>query len=49
MGGQFGGRMDTCIYMAESLRFSPETITTMTVGYTPVQNKKKIFFKEIEI
>jgi len=32
--------MDTCICLAESLRFSPETITTLKVGYTPVQNKK---------
>ena len=32
--------MDTCICLAESLRFSPQTITTLTVGYTPVQNKK---------
>ena len=34
------GRMDTCIWMAESLRCSPETITTLLVGYTPIQNKK---------
>ena len=26
--------------MAESLRCSPETITTLLVGYTPIQNKK---------
>ena len=29
MGGEFGGKMDTCIYMTESLRFSPETITKL--------------------
>ena len=29
------GRMDTCICMAES----PETITTLLIGYTPIQNK----------
>ena len=34
------GRMDTSIYMAESLRCSPETITTMLIGYPPIQNKK---------
>ena len=34
------GRMDTHICMAESLRSSPETITTMLTGYTPIQNKK---------
>ena len=34
------GRMDTCICMAESLHWSPETITTLLTGYTPIQNKK---------
>ena len=34
------GRMDTCIYMAESLCCPPEIITTFLAGYTPVQNKK---------
>ena len=29
-----------CICMAESLCCSPETITTLLIGYTPVQNKK---------
>ena len=24
MGGEFGGRMDTCVYMAQSLHCSPE-------------------------
>ena len=32
------GRMDTCIYMAESLHSSPETITTLLIGYAPIQN-----------
>ena len=32
-------RMDTCICMAESLCSSPETITTLLIGYTPTQNK----------
>ena len=32
------GRMDTCIYMADSLHYSPETITTLLVGYTPIRN-----------
>ena len=31
------GRMGTCICMAESLRCSPETITTLLIGYTPKQ------------
>ena len=34
------GRMDTCIPMAESLRCSPGTTTTLLIGYTPIQNKK---------
>ena len=32
------GEMDTC--MAESLHCSPETITTLLISYTPIQNKK---------
>ena len=32
--------MDTFIYMTESLCCSPETITTLLIGYTPTQNKK---------
>ena len=34
------GRMDACICMAESLCYPPETITTLLIGYTPIQNKK---------
>ena len=34
------GRTDTCICMAESLCCSPETITTLLIGYTPIKNKK---------
>ena len=33
--------MDTCIRMAEFLHCSPETITTLFTGYTPIQNKNK--------
>ena len=40
------GRMDTCIYMAESLDCAPETITTLLIGYTSKQNKKFFFFLE---
>ena len=32
------GRMDTCTHMAESLRCSPETITTLWITYTPIEN-----------
>ena len=41
MGGEFGGE-DSCICMAESLQCSPETITTLLIGYTLIQNKKQI-------
>ena len=34
-GKGFWGRMDTWICTAESLRSSPETITTLFMGYTP--------------
>ena len=38
-------RRDTCIYMAESLRCSPEIITTLLISY--IQYKiKKYFFKK---
>ena len=37
------GRMDTCIYMAESLCCSSETTTTLLIGYTPIQNKMFLF------
>ena len=35
------GRMDTCICMAESLCCSPENITTLLIGHSPIQNKNK--------
>ena len=38
-GREVWGRMDTRICMAESLRCSPETITTLLIGHTPIQNK----------
>ena len=34
------GRMDVCARMAETLCSSPETTTTLLIGYTPIQNKK---------
>ena len=37
-------RPDTHKYMVESLHLSPETITTLLIGYTPIQNK--MFFKK---
>ena len=39
-GRGIGRRMDTCICMAESLRCSPETITTLLIGYTQTQDKQ---------
>ena len=32
-------RTDTCLNMIESLNCSLETITTLLIGYTPIQNK----------
>ena len=34
------GRVDTCICMAESLCCTPETIPTLLIHYTMIQNKK---------
>ena len=34
------GTMGPCICMAESLCCLPETITSLVIGYTPIQNKK---------
>ena len=31
----YWGRMDTCVCMAESFHYSPETITTSFISYTP--------------
>jgi len=39
--------MDTCISMVESLRYPPETITTLLIGYTPIKNKK--FLKNVVV
>ena len=36
IGGETGGRMDTCICMAESLCCSPETITKVLTSYVYV-------------
>ena len=33
-------RVDICMCMTESLCCSPETITTLLIGYAPTQNKK---------
>ena len=33
------GRMDTCMCIAVSFCYSPETITTLLIGYPPIQNK----------
>ena len=35
------GRMDTCICMAESLHYSPDTIATLLIDYVSIiQNEK---------
>ena len=31
-----------CTRVAESLHWAPETITTLLIGYTPVQNKQSL-------
>ena len=40
MGGEFGGEW-TCVYMADPLCCPPETITTLLIGYTPIQSFSK--------
>ena len=32
--------LDTCICTAESFSSTPETLTTLLISYTPIQNKK---------
>ena len=39
MGGELGENGYMYMY-DEALQCSPETITTLLIGYTPVQNKK---------
>ena len=34
------GRIDVCTCMIESLHCAPESITTLFIGYAPVQTKK---------
>ena len=46
--GLKGGLRDTCMYMAESFHCSSETITTLLIGYTPIQNQK-LFKKENKV
>ena len=38
--GSWMGGEDTCMCMAESLHCSPETITTLLIGYTLIQHLK---------
>ena len=49
--GEFEGRTDACVCMAESLHCLPETIITLLIGITLIQNifgVKKIIFRERE-
>ena len=47
MGGGFGGEWMHVYGMSEFLCCSPETTTTLLIGYTPIQNKKfKVFKKQ---
>ena len=41
------GRMDTCICMAESVHHSPETITMLLIGYTPIE-MLLVFLKKLK-
>ena len=42
MGGRYWRRIDICIYMAEeSLHCSLETITTLLISYTSIQNRRR--------
>ena len=34
------GRTDTCICVAETLHYLPETIAALLIGYAPIKNKK---------
>ena len=43
MGGWLEEQMDTGTGMTESLYCSPETITTLLISYTPIQNKSLKF------
>ena len=38
-GRRVWGRMNICIYMVESLHCSPESTTTLYIGYTPIKIK----------
>ena len=41
-------RIDTSLCMAESLCCVPETVTTLLIGYIPIEKKKKSFKRNIE-
>ena len=50
MGGEFWGKMDTCIGLAAILPHSPETITTLLfISYTSIQYKKFFLKQQIKI
>ena len=36
--------MGTCMCISESLCCSPDTIALLVIGYTPIQNKRLVFF-----
>ena len=41
--------MDTCVCMAESLPYSPETIRGLLIGYTTIQNKKVLLKRKLKV
>ena len=49
MGGEFGGEwIHTCTCMAESIHCSLETITTLLISYTPIQNRASLVAQMIK-
>ena len=40
LSGSLDGRMDARICMGEPLCCSPEAVTALLIGYTPIKNKK---------
>ena len=38
--------LDTCMCVAESLRYSPETVTTLLIGYIPIKVYEDYFIEK---
>ena len=47
-GGEFGGEwIHVYVWLSESLCCSPETITALLIGYTPIKNLKSFILKRL--